>query len=154
MQNVQEKVRHMFVDSFTSVAEKIIGYSLEYSEEETYFPSVQNVKISTVGSFRASLYFSMDEEFEEAIFQAMAKNIVEKEELKELFIGEFINIISGHALTKINNFTGKTSYLTVPLVGKFGWEEQKAFPKECTISLKSPCGKMRMDMSYECDILT
>ncbi|MDE7422488.1 MAG: chemotaxis protein CheX [Lachnospiraceae bacterium] len=151
MRSVHEDVCHMFVDSFTSVSEKITGFSLEYNEEEKEFQSAQNVKIQSVGTFRASLFFSMDKDFEQAVFLAMAKNISSKEELKELMIGEFINIISGHALTKINNLSGKTSRLTVPLVGPACWEDKEKFPQQCTVFFQSAYGKMRMDMGYECD---
>lgn len=151
MRNIHEDVCHMFVNSFTSASEKIMGFSLVYNEEENEFPSAQNVKIQTVGIFRASLFFSMDKGFEQAVFDAMGKNIAEKEELREMLIGEFINIISGHALTRINNLAGKSSRLTVPLVGVTSWGDKEKFPKYCTICFQSRYGKMRMDMSYECD---
>lgn len=152
MQSVHEDVRHLFVDSFTSVTEKVTGFSLEYNEEENEFQCAQNVKIQSVGIFRASLFFSMDKDFEQAVFLAMAKNISAKEDWKELLIGEFINIISGHALTRINNLVGKSSRLTVPLVGQAYWEDKEKFSKHCTVYFKSIYGKMRLDMSYEYDL--
>lgn len=151
MRNIHEDVCHMFVNSFTSVSEEITGFSLVYNEKENEFQSAQNVKIQSVGTFRASLFFSMDKDFEQAVFLAMAKNISAKEELRELLIGEFINIISGHALTRINNLAGKSSRLTVPLVGVSRWEDKEKFPKQCTVCFQSAYGKMRMDMGYECD---
>lgn len=151
MRNVHEDVCHMFVDSFTSVSEEITGFSLEYNEQENEFQSVQNVKIQSVGIFRASLFFSMDKGFEQAVFLAMTKNISMKDELREPMIGEFINIISGHALTKINNLAGKTSRLTVPLVGPACWEDKEKFPKQCTVYFQSAYGNMRLDMGYECN---
>lgn len=151
MRSVHEDVCHVFVDSFTNVTEKITGFPLEYNEEQSELRSAQNVKIQSEGIFRASLFFSMDEDFEQAVFLGMAKNISAREELKELLIGEYINIISGHALTRINNLIGKTSRLTIPLVGLACWDEKEKFSQHCTVYFKSANGMMRMDMSYECD---
>lgn len=151
MRSVHEDVCHMIVDTFTAVTEKITGFSLEYNEEGSELHSAQNVKIQTEGIFQASFFFSMDENFEQAVFLAMTKNLSVKEELKDLLIGEYINIISGQALTRINNLVGKTSRLTIPLVGLSCWDDKEKFSQNRTVYFKSPNGMMRMDMSYECD---
>lgn len=149
MSKVHGDVQDMFVDSFTSATKKLIGVSLVYDEKVCELQSVQNIKIQSKGTFQASLFFAMDKEFEQTVFLAMGTKFSVGEELRQLLLGEFINVISGHALTSINNMTGKISRLSIPVVGISSWEDANRYANQCSLSFQSKNGKMRMDMSYE-----
>ena len=67
MLDVQLDVRHMFVESFTSVTEKIAGFPLRCCTDKKDFKTGQNVKIHAEGFFSAYLYISMEASFEDAV---------------------------------------------------------------------------------------
>ena len=69
-------------------------------------------------------------------------------DMRELYVGEYINIVSGHVLTNINNKVGKTSRLTVPVVGLSEHDDGKKYKEHCTLYFEAPCGSMKMDISY------
>lgn len=148
MLDVQLDVRHMFVESFTSVTEKIAGFPLRCCAEKKDFKIGQIVKIRAEGVFRASLYISMEETFEDAVYNGMTKGKVLPPNMHDLYVGEYINIISGHALTNINNMMGQTSRLTVPVVGISEKNDSEEYKKQCTLYFEAPCGNMKMDISY------
>lgn len=147
MLNMQLDVRRMFVESFTSVTEKFVGISLKCSTGKQ-FKAGQNIKIHTEGVFRASLYISMESSFAEAVYGGMAKGVDLPPDLQDLYLAEYINIVSGHALTGINNVMGKTSRLTIPVVGISEWDDSEEYEKRCTLFFESPCGSMKMEISY------
>lgn len=148
MLNVQLDVRHMFVESFTSVTEKIAGFPLRCCTDKKDFKTGQNVKIHAEGFFSAYLYISMEASFEDAVLKGMANGKPLSSDMRELYVGEYINIVSGHVLTNINNKVGKTSRLTVPVVGLSEHDDGRKYKEHCTLYFEAPCGSMKMDISY------
>lgn len=148
MLDVQLDVRHMFVESFTSVTEKIAGFPLRCCSDKKDFKTGQNVKINAEGVFTACLYISMEGSFEDAVLKGMSNGKVLSPEMRKMYVGEYINIVFGHVLTNINNIVGKTSRLTIPVVGLSEQDNGKEYKEHCTLYFVSPCGSMKMEISY------
>lgn len=150
MSDVQIDVRRMFVESFTALNEKITGFPLYYSQRELPCDFSQNIKIQSSGLFHASMYISMEKSFEDAVWKGMAKKEELSAELKKLYLGEFINVLCGHALTHINDVLGSSSRLTVPAVGQSEWHERSEFLKEYILYFHAECGVMKVEIACEC----
>ncbi|MBQ3601963.1 MAG: chemotaxis protein CheX [Lachnospiraceae bacterium] len=142
-------VHRILIESFISVLGRLIGSSIEYSAKKIDFLTSKNVLIRTRGNFSACLFFCMDSDFEHTIIECMkgTENGCSNED--DLFVGEFVNILSGHALTKLNNLMGSSSRLSVPEVGALSKGVCEEFQKQYTLCFKSTIGNMRVDVGYE-----
>ena len=92
MLDVQLDVRRLFVESFTSVTEKIAGFPLRCCADKKEFKTGQNVKIHAEGVFSAYLYISMEDSFEDAVLNGMTNGKKLSSDMRALYVGEYINI--------------------------------------------------------------
>lgn len=149
MSSIQSDVCHMFAESFVTVTEQVAGFPLSCVDSKENVKATQNVKIQTKGVFCASLYFSMEQDFADAILKRMSNGKPLSPDMRDLYIGEYVNILVGHGLTKINNLVGQTSRLTIPKVGLFAWEDKGKYKMQHNLLFKSACGNMKVEIGYD-----
>lgn len=148
MENVQLDVPHMCVVSLVSATEKVVGVSLKYCSEKVEFQSARYIQIQSKGAFRSVMCFRLEQSFESAVLKKMLDGKEATPEVEKLYLGEYVNILSGHALTMINEAVGKSSRLTVPLVDG-QQEKDSSYPNAFVVYFTSEYGNMELSMSYE-----
>lgn len=70
--------------------------------------------IHTKGFFKASIVCEMEQELFHHIISAMYGGELPPEEEQALYINEYMNIVFGRMVSKINNMTGSVSRLSPP----------------------------------------
>lgn len=149
MTGMSLEMRSIVIDSFTNVSQRVAGFAIKYAEKETKLSDVRKIKIETVGFLKASLVFSMEPSYEQAILKGMTKEKTVSPEIALLYIGEYVNVLSGQVLTKVNNFVGKPSRLTVPVVGLEKSEKLTLYACQEELIFSSEYGCMKVQISYE-----
>lgn len=149
MECVQLDIPHMFAQSLTDLTERVAGFSIIQCAETESNVDASCVWIQSIGRFRSSMCFRMDETFEQAVLDGMKVGKDSSEELKRLYLGEYVNILSGHALTLINNAVGETSRLTIPTVGKGCMQEETQYARYHVLYFVSEYGNMEVRLNYE-----
>ena len=149
MECVQLDIPHMFAGSLTALTERVAGFSITQRADGEIGADARCVWIQSMGIFRSSMCFRMDETFEQAVLDGMKVGKDSSEELKQLYLGEYINILSGHALTSINNAVGETSRLTIPTVGKECMQEETRYDCYTVLYFVSEYGNMEVRLNYE-----
>ncbi len=146
---VQLDVLQTFVDSLISVTEEIVSFPLKHSKENITVVDAEEIRIQSRGVFRSWMCFQLERSLEEAIIRKMLDGKEPNPDLRKLYLGEYINILSGHALTRINNIVGQSSRLTVPIVGARPEIEEKTCEQSCVIAFTSEYGNMLLRINYE-----
>lgn len=149
MENVQLDVPHICVVSLVSATKKVVGFSLEYCAEEIKFQPAQYIQIQSKGAFRSVMCFRLEQSFESAVLEKMLGGREPTPEIRDLYLGEYVNILSGHALTMINEAVGQSSRLTVPIVDDQQQVEDISYPNDFVVYFTSEYGNMELSMSYE-----
>ena len=149
MVDVQLDVPHTFVDTLISMTEKVAGFPLNYCNRKIELKEVQHIQIYTKGVFRARIAFRMESSFRRAVLKGMQCSRECSQEMQDLYLGEFVNILSGCALTKINNKMGATSWLTVPQMGGISSAKTEEYANVCNAYFTSEYGNLELQMSYD-----
>ena len=142
------KVHDIYRNAFVMMTEKLAGFTIcdEKTHNATYHYDIQ---IQSKGEFQSVIVCHMEKTFYEALLMGMNGGKSVSAELKHLFIGEYINVVCGHALTSINNLLDKSSRLTVPIVLqhlKSAMVHENELKK--VLYFTSAYGSMRIDMDY------
>lgn len=138
-----------YSNTFTSVTEKLTGLSIRINKNiPKHLKAANQVVIQTKGAFPALLICSIEESLREALLMGMNRGRKIPVELRDLYLGEYINIICGHALTKINNKIGGTSRLSLPQVNQFGEEKEAVYLSKEVIYFDSNYGQMKLEINY------
>ena len=66
------------------------------------------------GYLNATLIYYFPEELYDYIVRTMNCGSLPSEDERQLYIGEFINITCGHAISRLNDMLGKSTRITVP----------------------------------------
>lgn len=142
------KVHDIYRNAFVTMTEKLAGFTI-YDEEEQTSEYYYDVQIQSKGRFQSVVVCHMEKTLYEALLMGMNSGKTVNAEMKQLFIGEYINVVCGHALTAINNILGVSSRLTLPQVLQ---HLQETMLQESELKkvfyFASTYGKMRIDMDY------
>lgn len=108
-----------------------------------------DILIQSKGNFQSAIVCHMESTLYEAILIGMNAGKIVSAELKHLFIGEYMNVVCGHALTTVNNLLGVPSRLTVPTVLQHSKDRSSCKERaKDVLYFTSAYGKMRIDMDY------
>lgn len=154
MERIELDIPYMFVNSLTSLMERMIGVPIKSGSRAKNIKASEAIYIHSKGVFCSKMVFQLEESLEWAVLSGMQAGGDVSLEMKRLYLGEFINILSGHALTSINNAVGETSRLTVPVVGTVDLEEDAQYTHKCVLYFTSEYGNMELQLNYELSTAT
>lgn len=149
MEYVDLDIPSMLVSGFSSATEQMVGFPLICCDEKIDVKEAKHVQIQSRGGFRSVMRFHMEHSFMKAVLQGMLCKDEQDPYIRDLYVGEYINVLSGHVLTLINNAVGETSRLTVPTIGTEKMLEGIQYEHNFEVSFTSKYGKMQLEMSYE-----
>lgn len=149
MERIEIDIPYMFVNCLTSLMERIAGFPLEHSSSGEKIRDAEAIFIQSKGVFRSRMVFHMEASLEQAVLDGMKAGEEFSSEMKKLYLGEFINILSGHVLTSINNAVGETSRLTIPTVGEENLPSDTQYQHRCVLYFTSEHGNMELQVNYE-----
>lgn len=149
MEHIELDIPYMFIDSLTSLTERIAGFSVRSGSYGKRIKGAEAIFIQSKGVFRSKMVFQMETSLEQAVLLGMSAGMDVSAEMKRLYLGEFVNIISGHVLTSINNAVGKTSRLTLPTVGVENMPGDTEYEHKCVLYFTSEHGNMELQLNYE-----
>lgn len=149
MEHIELDIPYMFVDSLTSLTERIAGFSVRVASCGKEINGAEAIFIQSKGVFRSRMVFQMETSLERAVLNGMKAGMDVSSEMKRLYLGEFVNIISGHVLTSINNAVGQTSRLTLPTVGEENMSGDTPYEHRCELYFTSEHGNMELQLNYE-----
>lgn len=154
MERIELDIPYMFVNSLTSLVERITGFPVKSSSCGRRIKDAEAIFIHSKGAFQSRMVFQMEASLKQAVLDGMNAGNAVSAEMKRLYLGEFINILSGHALTSINNVVGETSRLTLPMVGEEGLPNDTQYEHKCVLYFTSEHGNMELQLSYELSTAT
>lgn len=117
-----EKVDETFDTAFCEVTKKLVNLELQRVAEEDRITAEKEVilekgyreEIATQGHINSRIVCHFSDELYRYITDTMNNGVTPSEEEIHLFLNEYINITCGHAISSLNNLTGKRSRLTIP----------------------------------------
>lgn len=154
MERIEIDIPYMFVNSLTSLMERMVGVPIKPSSRAKKITDSEVIFIHSKGVFCSRMVFQMEESLEQAVLDGMKVGESVSPEMKKLYLGEFINILSGHALTSINNAIGETSRLTIPMVGTEDLSSDTQYSHKCVLHFTSKYGNMELQLNYELSTAT
>lgn len=146
------QVRDIYGKIFPDVTKKLTGIQLkEVPAKELKLIKPWYIYIRSKGKFRSVLICSMEKGLKETLIYNMSNGKELTEEVKYLYIGEYMNVACGHALTCINNINGSSSMLTVPdvLIDPLIFIKEGNFLIQEEFCFESQYGFMKIDLQYE-----
>ncbi len=152
MGSIRLEIPELFISCLTEVTQQVTGFPMEGSVKQSRVQDdVRCVNIKSEGVFRSVMSFQMEQSLVEAILRGMNLKESASAELRRMYLGEYVNILSGHAITRINNMTGKFSRLTVPEIKNIKEYETYPFQNTCIVYFTSNYGNMKLEMNFEMD---
>ena len=143
------KVHDVYRNAFVMMTEKMAGFTICDGDKEDVEYHI-DIMLQSKGDFQSAIVCHMESTLYEAVLMGMNAGKTVSAELKQLFIGDYMNVVGGHALTNINNLIGTASRLTVPKVSRCLEntinDENGA---RDVLYFTSAYGRMRIDMNYE-----
>ena len=115
----KQQVLCIFDEAIYKVSHKLLRIELRkmtdangWKPDETkeYYRGV----IHMHGYLNATLIYYFPEELYDYIVRTMNCGSLPSEDERQLYIGEFINITCGHAISRLNDMLGKSTRITVP----------------------------------------
>lgn len=151
LDNNNVAVAEIFNKSFIDVTKRVARIDIvEETPIDNDIEDLYSGIIITKGNYRSLIICSMQESVMQEISKGMnhGKN-VETEEI-ELFVGEYLNIVCGSALSKINNIVGKASRLSVPVIVRGAYEKNEITEYEQITEFYFSCGNgnIKVNMEY------
>lgn len=142
------KVHDIYRNAFVMMTEKLAGFTICDGDcgNAVYQYDIQ---IQSKGGFQSVIVCHMESTLYEALLMGMNAGKIVSADLKHLFIGEYMNVVCGHALTNINNLLGAPSRLTVPKVLRH-LKDTMVHENELreVLYFTSAYGRMRIDIDY------
>lgn len=150
MEKKKLQIRDIYNRMFPMVTKKITGIEVkEILSEGIELKESWYVYIKSKGKFQSVLTCMIEKDLKDALLCNMNHGKELSEEVKGLYLGEYVNIICGHALTDINNIIGSSSMLTVPRVLVEPLREEINFSFQEAFCFKSQHGIMKIKLQYE-----
>lgn len=140
----------IYKDTFTSVTKKIAAVELEETKAEDLAMQEKYVfVVHTMGAFESAFKC----EIENGLFLQIAWNLNKgqdlSEDMKVMYLTEYLNIICGRALSSINGKLGSRSKLTVPkYLGEADETQEEQYACEEQIGFATEYGNMRIDLKH------
>ena len=116
------KVDETFDIAFCEVTKKLVNLELHRVAEDDEIAVEKEVilekgyreEIKTHGHINSRVVCHFSDELYRYITDTMNNGVTPSEEEIHLFLNEYINIACGHAISSLNNQTGRPSRLTIP----------------------------------------
>lgn len=150
-------VKSVFDHAFQAVSEKILGMILVHREdapeEITWQYDADRVMIFTTGFLDAEIICEFTPELYECIIASMNGGILPSAEERQLYIKEYINIVCGYAISRLNNVLGTVSRLSVPYFQKAGelLETEGERQKKSQLCYQTETGVLNVTIFYSLD---
>lgn len=151
------EVKQIFDASFFDITKKLVRLEVSRvdtigeEQKEAVLVKGYREKIQTKGAVNTTIVCQFPEPLFQYIICTMHGGTLPAEEEIPLYINEYMNIICGHAISKINNITKTKSRLSVPEF--FGEKESVQFSAEREkvqyLAYQSPYGVMYVYLSIE-----
>ena len=150
MEEKKLQIRDIYNKMFPIVTQKITGIEIkEVQSEGIKVKEPWYVYIKSRGKFQSVLMCMIEKDLKDVLLCNMNHGKELSEEVKGLYLGEYVNIICGHALTYINNIIGSSSMLTVPKVLMEPLSEEINFSLQEIFCFESQHGIMKIKLQYE-----
>lgn len=154
MQN--KELEKVFDEAFCAVTKKLVKLDLQRvqdvneNKEQMIKAADCREVIETKGYIRAKLICCFSNELFHYIVNTMNGGEPPSEEVAPLFLNEYINIMCGSAVSKLNNLFGHSSRLSVPLFYQGGAEmqEQLEMQRELYFAYYTEMGILHIFMNY------
>lgn len=153
----KSEVKQIFDASFLDITKKLVRLEIsrvdhvESIQRNEIFIQGYREKIQTKGAVNTTIISWFSEPLFQYIISTMHGGTSPAEEEIPLYINEYMNIICGHAISKINNITKTKSRLSVPEFyrGKELLEFLAEEEKEQYLTYQSPYGEMQVYLFVE-----
>lgn len=151
MLNEKLDIYNTYIEAFISVTKTLAGFPIQVKKRvPSNMKIAKQITIKSKGGFRSVLRCSLEQGFENAILHHMSQGLPIETEIKDLYLGEYVNIVCGHVVTYVNNSIGHSSRLSVPEVEKESRQTDPAnWDKNKVIYFESEYGNMKLEISYE-----
>ncbi|MBR1740488.1 MAG: chemotaxis protein CheX [Lachnospiraceae bacterium] len=151
------EVKQIFDASFLDITKKLVRLEvsrmdkIEDEQKDSLFIQGYRDKIETKGAVNTTVICQFPKPLFQYIISTMHGGTSPAEEEIPLYVNEYMNIICGHAISKINNITKTKSRLSVPEF--YGEEEPLDFSaerdKEQYLAYESPYGVLQVYLFIE-----
>lgn len=112
------EVKELFDQAFSDVTKKLVNLNLQKGVSgQTYEEAMQSgyrEKIDFNGSLNSTMVCWFSDDLYQYVITTMHGGTPPDAEECPLYLNEYINIISGFAISRINNLTGTKSRLSLP----------------------------------------
>lgn len=114
------EVKQIFDASFLDITKKLVRLEvsrmdkIEEGQDNEILAEGYREKIETHGAVNSTIICQFSENLFRYIIDTMHGGTTPDEEEIPLYVNEYMNIICGHAISKINNITQTKSRLSVP----------------------------------------
>lgn len=136
-----------------SITKALTGLELEKMDSQQWNGKhiVVDV-IHTKGYFKAVIVCEMEQELFHHIISTMYGGALPPEEEQALYINEYMNIVFGRMISKINNMTGSVSRLSPP---EYCGESVPVYEHpdrmhHLTLAYRTKQGQLRFTIQFEC----
>lgn len=114
---VPQKIREgkIFVDAFVGITRQLASIDLMCGESaESKIDDGVICLIQTKGAVKLRVACHMNSRFSQEIVSKMYGGDIDNAEERKLYLNEYMNIVCGYAVSKLNDTTGTRSRISVP----------------------------------------
>lgn len=144
----EETVNEIFQQSFVDITKKLVGLSLQEREEPGDLLEKNRIFIFISGFLDSGIVCAFSSELFEYIAEVMYGGILPSHEEQILYLKEYINIVCGRAVSKVNSVTGSFSRLSVPYYNGEIPVPKGEWPEKIFLYYETEHGNMQIEMDY------
>lgn len=144
----EETVNEIFQQSFVDITKKLVGLSLQEREQPEDLLEKNRIFIFISGFLDSGIVCAFSSELFEYIAEVMYGGALPSQEEQILYLKEYINIVCGRAVSKVNNITGSFSRLSVPYYNGEIPIPKEERPEKIFLYYESDHGDMQIEMDY------
>ncbi len=146
---MQEKtVNEIFQQSFVDISKKLVGLSLRERECPEDMLEKNRFFIFVSGCLDSGIVCAFSSELFQYIAEIMYGGILPSREEQVLYIKEYINIVCGRAVSKVNSVTGSFSRLSVPYYNGEIPVPKDDRPEKLFLYYETDHGDMQITINY------